>query len=179
MLKFTPLFATTLLLAHFLQAEPAQSSNSGAKTDDSGHVRIPLQVTKNIKAVYQVSDDKTKDGMAKALVYAKKLIDTYHKNGISDEEIELHLVFHGEATKALVNDATRERLAAEGGAANPNREIVAELIKRGVKIELCESSMQQHEVAAKDLLEKVTIVVGAYPRLIELQLLGFPYIKFE
>lgn len=170
---------SVILLPALTHAQEDTSSSKGAKVDDSGHLRVPLQVTKGVKAVYQVSDDKLKDGQAKALVYAKKLMDVYNENGIPDSEVDLHLVFHGDATNALVNDATRERLKAEGGSGNPNLELIAELLKRGVHVELCESSMEQREVASKDLVEGIATVIGAFPRLIELQTLGYAYIKFE
>lgn len=134
---------------------------------------------KKIKAVYQVSDDNLRDDIAKSVLYAKKLLDTYNQHEIADEKIDLHLVFHGKSINALVNDTTRERLKAAGGAENPNRAIIAELLKRGVHIELCGSTMEQHDVISKDLIEGVSIVPGAYPRLIELQMLGYSYIKFE
>lgn len=179
--KPTLTLITSVLLAcaGSLSAQEDAPAMKGARADDSGHLHIPLQVTSNIRAVYQVSDDKLSDGVAKALAYAKKLIDVYNKNGIKDDEIDLHLVFHGQATNALVNNATRKRLKADGGAENPNRELLAELLKRAVHIELCQSSMEQRNVVSKDLLKGVATVPGAFPRLIELQLLGYPYIKFE
>lgn len=145
----------------------------------SGHVRIPLQVTEDIKVVYQVSDDKMKNGVNRALFYAGKLLDTYNTNDVPDSEIDLHLVFHGDGTNALVNTETRKRLEAEGGADNPNLALIESLIQRGVSIELCESSMEQRDVTPDYLVEGIATVRGAFPRLIELQLLGYAYIKFE
>jgi len=39
--------------------------------------------------------------------------------------------------------------------------------------------MLQRNVTSKDLLEGVVTITGAYQRLIERQILGCPYIKFE
>jgi len=97
----------------------------------------------------------------KGLFYVRKLINTYQTQGIA----------------AVVNDEARKRLGAE--AANPNGEILAELVKRGVQIELCENTMQQKGVKPVELMPGVKLVVGAFPRLIDLQLQGFAYIKFE
>ncbi|WP_411826883.1 DsrE family protein [Luteolibacter sp. AS25] len=154
-------------------------ARAGAVTDSAGHVRIPIQVKKDLKIVYQVSDDKLKGESGRALVYAKKLLDTYNANDVPDEEIDLHLVFHGDAIKALVNDSTRKRLKAEGAAGNPNKSLIKELNKRGVSIELCESTMEQKEVKSTDLVDGVATVRGAFPRIINLQHLGYAYIKFE
>ena len=48
-----------------------------------------------------------------------------------------------------------------------------------MQIELCENTMQQKGVMPTELMNGVKLVVGAFPRLIDLQLQGFAYIKFE
>jgi intracellular sulfur oxidation DsrE/DsrF family protein len=138
---------------------------------------IPIQVRENLRIVYQVTDDLAHEGMNKGLFYARKLLNTYEKQGIAADQVHLHLVYHGTGIAALVNDAARKRLGTD--AANPNGEILAELIKRGVQVELCENTMQQKGVKPSELLPGVKVVVGAFPRLIDLQLQGFAYIKFE
>ncbi|MBN8418631.1 MAG: DsrE family protein [Verrucomicrobia bacterium] len=138
---------------------------------------IPIQVRENLRIVYQVTDDVAHDGVNKGLFYARKLINTYAKQGIAADQVHLHLVYHGTGIAAVVNDAARKRLGVD--AANPNGEILAELIKRGVQVELCENTMQQKGVKPTELLPGVKLVVGAFPRLIDLQLQGFAYIKFE
>lgn len=99
------------------------------------------------------------------------------KHGIGQEQVHLHLVYHRTGIAAVVKDEARKRLGAE--AANPNAEILAELVKRGVQVELCENTMQQKGVKPSELPPGVKLVVGALPRLIDLQLQGFAYIKFE
>ncbi|OYW74214.1 MAG: hypothetical protein B7Z37_18730 [Verrucomicrobia bacterium 12-59-8] len=138
---------------------------------------IPIQVRENLRIVYQVTDDVAHDGVNKGQFYARKLINTYEKQGIAADQVHLHLVYHGTGIAAVVNDAARKRLGAD--AANPNGEILAELIKRGVQVELCENTMQQKGVKPTELMPGVKLVVGAFPRLIDLQLQGFAYIKFE
>lgn len=138
---------------------------------------VPIQVRENLRIVYQVTDDVAHDGVNKGLFYARKLINTYEKQGIAADQVHLHLVYHGTGIAAVVNDAARKRLGVE--AANPNGEILAELIKRGVQVELCENTMQQKGVKPTELMPGVKLVVGAFPRLIDLQLQGFAYIKFE
>lgn len=139
---------------------------------------IPLQVRENLRIVYQVTDDLQYEGVNKGLFYARKLINTYEKQGIAADQVKLHVVYHGTGLHAMVNPEARSRLKAEQ-AANPNGEILAELTGRGVQIELCENTMQQKGVKATELMPGVKLVVGAFPRLVDLQLLGHAYIKFE
>ncbi len=139
---------------------------------------IPLQVRENLRIVYQVTDDLTHEGVNKGLFYARKLINTYEKQGIAADQVHLHLVYHGTGINAVVNASARTRLKADK-AENPNGEILAELVKRGVQIELCENTMQQKGVTPGELMPGVKLVVGAFPRLVDLQLQGYAYIKFE
>lgn len=138
---------------------------------------IPIQVRENLRIVYQVTDDVAHDGVNKGLFYARKLINTYDKQDIAADQVHLHLVYHGTGIAAVVNDTARKRLGVD--APNPNADILAELIRRGVQIELCENTMQQKGVKPTELMPGVKLVVGAFPRLIDLQLQGFAYIKFE
>ncbi|WP_395738725.1 DsrE family protein [Prosthecobacter sp.] len=138
---------------------------------------IPIQVRENLRIVYQVTDDVAHDGVNKGLFYARKLINTYDKQGIAADQVHLHLVYHGTGIAAVVNDAARKRLGVD--APNPNADILAELIRCGVQIELCENTMQQKGVKPAELMPGVKLVVGAFPRLVDLQLQGFAYIKFE
>lgn len=138
---------------------------------------IPIQVRENLRIVYQVTDDAAHEGVNKGLFYAIKLINTYQKQGIAPEQVHLHLVYHGTGIAAVVNDEARKRLGTD--TANQNAKILAELVKRGVQVELCENTMQQKGVKPSELMPGVKLVVGAFPRLIDLQLQGFAYIKFE
>jgi len=139
---------------------------------------IPLQVRENLRIVYQVTDDLPHEGVNRGLFYARKLINTYEKQGIAADQVHVHLVYHGTGIAAVMNAEARQRLGAEKPE-NPNAEILAELVRRGVQIELCEDTMRQKGVAATELMPGVKLVVGAFPRLIDLQLQGFAYIKFE
>ncbi len=139
---------------------------------------LPLQVRENIRVVYQVSEDALHEGVDKGLFYARKLINTYEKQGIAAGQVHLHVVYHGTGISAVVNPEARQRLKT-APAENPNRAILAELVQRGVQIELCEDTMRKKGVAPTELIPGVKLVVGAYPRLIDLQLQGFAYIKFE
>lgn len=139
---------------------------------------IPLQKTKNIKAVYQVSDSTQHEGVHKGLFYARKVMSGYAKQGVPASEIDLHLVYHSKAIPALLNDATYQRLTGETGP-NPNAAILGELVAMGVHIEICSDTMRQKDVQPTDLLPGVEMVAGAFPRLIDLQAAGYAYIKFE
>ncbi len=174
-IRYFGMVACIPLVLHANQSPAMQD----AQKLPSSHWRIPIEVKKNLKIVYQVSEDNKKNGVNKALFYAKKLLDIYNANGIPDSEIDLHLVFHSKGIYALIDAASRQRLKVKDGIQNANLAIVDELVKRGVSIELCESTMMQYGVEPKELIGGVSIVVAAYARIIDLQQLGYAYIKFE
>jgi intracellular sulfur oxidation DsrE/DsrF family protein len=137
---------------------------------------VGLEVREEIRSVYQIKTDAKKNNLAAGLHYVRKLLDTYNAAGIQDEAANVHAVFHGDAGHFLLKD---EVYADEADRPrNPNKAIVADLIRRGVSIELCAQTMRSNGWEPEDVLPGVTIVLGAYPRVIDLQLRGFAYIRF-
>jgi intracellular sulfur oxidation DsrE/DsrF family protein len=138
---------------------------------------IGLARTDDIRAVYQINTDKKKGSVGAGLHYLEKLLDTYNSLGVQDEATDIHAVLHGDAAYWLLRDEPYVK-AAGGGSTNPNKAMVAELIGRGVGIEICAQTMRGRGWRPSDILDGVHIVVGAYPRVIDLQLRGYAYIRF-
>ncbi len=137
---------------------------------------IALKRTEDIRAVYQIKTDEWKDGVGAGLHYVQKLLDVYNSIDIEDDATDIRAVLHGDAGYWLLKDESYAQAA--GASANPNKAIVAELVARGVSIELCAQTMRSHNWRASDVLDGVQIVVGAYPRIIDLQQRGYAYIRF-
>ncbi len=141
-----------------------------------------LHHTEDVRAVLQVSGDSWKEGVSRALHYADKLGRAYERRGVRPEEQHLVLVYQGAAGYHLLDDAAFEAFAgerAERGPTNPNAERIRELHARGLRIEMCSSTMAQHGWTADDLLPEVVIVPNAYPRVIDLQMDGYAYLPFD
>lgn len=137
---------------------------------------VGLQVDRGIKVVYQIKSDGEKDGIGEGLYYVRKLIDAYDTLGVGSSDRDIHAVFHGDAGYWMLRDAAYARVARED--VNPNKQTVAELQRRGVHLEICASTMENNGWKPSDILPDVVIVVGAYPRIIDLQLRGYAYIRF-
>jgi intracellular sulfur oxidation DsrE/DsrF family protein len=151
-------------------------SQSQTVTSQSPACPVGLEVKDGIKVVYQIKTDGKKGGIGEGLYYVKKLIDAYEKLGITESSRKVHAVFHGKAGYWLLKDSVYAKEADENR--NPNKKIIGELLTRDVNIELCSSTMRNHGWEASDLLKGVTIVVGAYPRIIDLQMRGYAYIRY-
>ena len=132
-------------------------------------------MTAGIRAAYDIGADDWRDGVGRGLFYLRKLLDTYDLMGVDPVGVQVSGVFHGKAGYWLLTDAAyREETGRE--EANPNKALIAELMKRGVSLELCSQTMLAHGWEPQDVLPGVLIVTGAYPRLIDLQLRGYAYI---
>lgn len=138
---------------------------------------ITVAMRQNVKVVYQIKTDGWKKDVAAGLHYLNKLAGAYDKMGIASADRQIVGVFHGDAGYLLLKDPAY-RKASNSPGENPNKAIVQKLLDEGVKLELCKSTMQSHGWIGEDVLPGVKIVVGAYPRIIDLQLRGYAYIRF-
>lgn len=137
----------------------------------------PLKVRRNIRVEYQIKEDEWRGGVGKGLAYVKKLVEAYRSMGIPEGEVHISTVFHGSAGYWMLRDEPYNAFTktTEG---NPNKAIIHELVEKGVSIELCAQTMKRQEWKTEDILPEVRIVIGAYPRIIDLQLQGYAYIRF-
>ena len=143
---------------------------------------VDLRHTDDVRAVFQVSGDAWRDGHGTALHYVDKITGAYEELGVPLEAQHFVMVFHGDAGYHVVNDAAfaaYERRADAAQTTNPNQAIIARLIERGVRVEICSSTMRQKGWQASDLLPGVIVTPNAFPRIIDLQMDGYAHILFD
>lgn len=138
---------------------------------------IGLQYEGPIRVVYQISADEWKDGVGKGLLYLRNLHRGYLDAGVDPERINIHSVFHGAAADHLLTDEAWNRWRGESDG-NPNTQLIADLARRGVEIELCDTRRVANGWSKTDVHPDVVLVAGAYQRIIDLQLQDFAYIRF-
>ena len=137
----------------------------------------PLTIESNIAIVCRVDKNEWKDGVGAGLRSIRRLVEHYDSIGIPSDELHISGVFHGSAAYWLLKDESY-RAFAKDGHDNPNKAVIQELNDLGVSIELCAQTMTEHGWEKDDLLPVVTVVVGAAPRIIDLQLQGYAYWRF-
>ncbi len=138
---------------------------------------IGLEYKGPIKVVYQVSEDKWKDGVGKAFLYLKKLRGFYEQQGIDESNLDIRAVVHGDASFHVLTDEAYNRVKGVD-TGNPNTQLLSELKMLGVHVELCDSRRQREGWSKSDIHPNVLLVRAAYARMIDLQLQGYAYIKF-
>lgn len=137
----------------------------------------PLTVNTDICAVCRVDHDAWKEGIGEGLANISELIDDYERLGITSSEVHISAVFDGEAAYWLLTDKAYAAHRAEGSF-NPNAAAVRKLIERGVSVELCGKTMRERGWQRQDIIPGVKVVLGAHPRIIDLEQQGYAYLRF-
>lgn len=137
----------------------------------------PLTVRNNIAIVCRIDKDKLSGDVGAGLAMIRDLVEQYRSLGTPPEELHISAVIHGDAAYWMLNDAAYSRVKPTERS-NPNKAIVQELAALGVSLELCAESMKTHGWNAEDVLPGIKIVPNAYPRIVDLELQGYAYIRF-
>ena len=132
------------------------------------HIDIPVKL-KDVKTVYSIGA-LTFEGDLPASIFHLQLIT----NDIVDSnaESEVIAVFHTNAGHVMLHDSAynADRNIATG---NPYKDLVADLMKRGVRVELCGATAKAHHWGNADLLPGIKINTDAMARTTQLVQQGF------
>ena len=132
------------------------------------HIDIPVKLA-NVKTEYSIGA-LAFEGDLPASIFHLQLIE----NDIADwnAKSEVMAVFHTNAGHVTLNDHAynAERNIATG---NPYKELVTDLMKRGVHIELCGATAKIHNWGNADLLPDVKVNTDAMARTTQLVQQGF------
>src|SRR5262245_12588361 len=132
------------------------------------HIDIPVRLTE-VKTVFSIGA-LAFEGDLPASIFHLQLIG----NDIADwsAKSEIIAVFHTNAGHVTLNDSAynADRNIATG---NPYKDLVADLIQRGVQIELCGATARVHGWGNANLLPGVRVNTDAMARTIELVQRGF------
>lgn len=169
-MKLSPIFYIPLCML-VLAGPPVAGAASAdlrpmVKVDPAAHYKV----------VYDVHSGDVAAGVSKGLFYARGLIEAYGKQGVRPDQLDVHLVLHGEAAKFLLIDDTYQKAVNDPFAVNTSANITQDLLNLGVHVEICHSVMKSKGWTPADVLPGVTIVHDGYTRLIKLQNDGYAYL---
>lgn len=137
---------------------------------------VKVDANARYKVVYDIHSADTAAGISKGLFYARGLIEAFGKQGVKSEQLDIHLVMHGEAAQFMLLDGPYQKAVDDPFAVNYNAKITQDLLNLGVHVEICHSVMKAKGWKPEDILPDVTIVHDGYTRLIKLQNDGYAYI---
>jgi intracellular sulfur oxidation DsrE/DsrF family protein len=132
------------------------------------HVDIPVKLT-GVKNVHSVGSLSFEGDLPASLFHLGLIVNDSADWGIKPEVV---VVFHTNAGHATLHD---QAYNADRGIAtgNPYKGLIADLIKRGVHVELCGATAKVHNYGNADLLPDIKINTDAMARTTQLVQQGF------
>jgi intracellular sulfur oxidation DsrE/DsrF family protein len=132
------------------------------------HTDISVKLTE-VKVVFSIASLSFEGDLPASLFHLQLIA-----NDIADwnAKFQVVAVFHTNAGHVTLHDAAynSERNITTG---NPYKELAAELIRRGVQVELCGATARVHDWGNEDLLPDIKINTDAMARTIQLVQEGF------
>lgn len=132
------------------------------------HIDIPVRLTE-LNVAFSIAA-LAFEGDLPASIFHLQLI----ANDIADWKARAQIVavFHTNAGHVTLHDAAYniERMVSTG---NPYKALIADLMKRGVQVELCGATATVHHWGNQDLLPGIQVNTDAMSRLSELSKQGF------
>jgi intracellular sulfur oxidation DsrE/DsrF family protein len=131
-------------------------------------IDIPVRLT-DLRVVFSIAD-LAFEGDLPASIFHLQLI----ANDVADWKAKARIivVFHTNAAHVTLHDEAynAERMVATG---NPYKQLLADLMKRGVEVELCGATATAHKWGNEDLLPGIKVNTDAMARMSQLVQQGF------
>jgi intracellular sulfur oxidation DsrE/DsrF family protein len=139
-----------------------------SKQQKSLHIDIPVKLN-DVKLVFSVSSMVFEGDMPASLVHMQMIKNDAQNWNAKDDVVA---VFHTNAGHVtLHDDAYNEDRNITSG--NPYKEVLASLMERGVRIELCGATAADHGWGNVDLMPGVKVNTDAMARTTQLIQQGF------
>ncbi|MDE3819654.1 DsrE family protein [Sinorhizobium meliloti] len=131
-------------------------------------IDIPVEL-RSVKSVHSIGSLQFEGDLPAALFHLQLLT-----NDIADwnADAEVIVVYHTNAGHLTLHDEAYNA-SRKIAAGNPNRDLIADLVTRGVKVELCGATAKANGWGNADLLPDVKINTDAMARTIQLVQQGF------
>jgi intracellular sulfur oxidation DsrE/DsrF family protein len=139
-----------------------------SKSEQVLHIDIPVELT-DVKIVFSIASLSFEGDLPAAIFHLQLMV-----NDSADwhAKSQVVAVFHTNAGHVTLHDSAynSERNIVAG---NPYKELLAGLIRRGVKVELCGATAKVHNWGNADLLPEIKINTDAMARITQLVQEGF------
>ncbi len=158
----------------------AMSSAAFAETSVSmaENTKPPMQIANQtaLKVAVQVNyADTVPNGISKQVMAAKNLYDQYTALGMKPgKDYEIVMVFRADGAQFLLTDEAYDKKVKQSHPkGNPNRAMLDELIKGGVKMYECGVAMRLKGYSPQDILPYSRIVMSGIGALVDFEKSGY------
>jgi intracellular sulfur oxidation DsrE/DsrF family protein len=138
----------------------------------------PLDVSPDThwKVVFDVAGvPEEQDVLNHRIETVARFLNMHARAGIDPDRIEVAIVFHGRATRAILNQVAFER---RYGRANPDRELLDALTDAGVSVYVCGQSAAAYGFDPAELVGDAKLSLSAMTALVRLQSDGYALIPW-
>jgi intracellular sulfur oxidation DsrE/DsrF family protein len=132
------------------------------------HIDIPVKLA-DVRVVFSIGALQF-EGDLPASVFHMQLIEDDVASW--DAKSDVVAVFHTNAGHVTLHD-TAYNIDRGIGTGNPYKDLVANLVKRGVRVELCGATAKAHNWGNADLLPDIKVNTDAMARTTQLVQQGF------
>jgi intracellular sulfur oxidation DsrE/DsrF family protein len=115
---------------------------------------VALSEETRFKVAFDVTEAGKPAEVSRRLESPARFLNMHAAAGVPAENMSVAIVVHGPAASDLLADAKL-------GHANPNADLIAELIAAGATIELCGQTAAARDITAEDLLPGITVSLSA------------------
>ncbi|WP_240704825.1 DsrE family protein [Croceicoccus sediminis] len=120
---------------------------------------IPIPAGTVFKVAFDASDRAEDGKINRKFESLARFINMHVANGVPEQDIRLAIVLHGGAVDdVLSDDAYGKR---HDGAANPNADLVRQLLAHDVRFIVCGQSATASNIEKSDLMEGVEMALSA------------------
>lgn len=148
---------------------PIPNHGSVVRLPDAAH-----QPRTGTKVLIDVTRGSEPGELNAAIEKIAKYINIYAGGGGQPAEADFAVIFHGDATLAVLNDAAyAERLKTQR---NPNLDLLHQLHQQGVELFVCGQTLNSKGVKPEEVAVFVDTAVSAFTVVVNLQTDGYTYV---
>ncbi|MFV8281625.1 DsrE family protein [Christiangramia marina] len=178
MKKLILLFTILWVNLSFAQKfEPGNVIPEYGKTIIVPHAEIEVDTNLVYKVVFDIDRNFDPAEVNKLVETAARFLNMHQKAGVDPENMHLALVFHGSATKDVLDDASYSK-AYPDTEENPNTPLFTALANAGTELIVCGQSAAHHNVDPENVHKDIKYALSAMTALVQLQADGYHLIKF-
>ncbi len=164
----------TLIFALAIFALPSLAAAAPPKAEQAPTNMVTPEDVKNPKVVFHMKSNVLNETGIPYVIELAARINNYYKSKKIDAKIKV--IVQDEAAYWMLNDTTFKK--EKKGASNKAGAMIESLIQDGVEFEICMFDLKKHSWKPDQLQAGVRPLMGALPRLIELQSKGWVYLSY-
>lgn len=126
------------------------------------------------KVLFDITANAADADPNKGLDRVARLLNLYGAHGLEPQDVQICVVLHGEATRAVLSDANYQKRF--GVVKNPSLPLIAKLRAAGVDVQVCGQALNYKGFADAEVEPGVSIAAAALTTIIHKQADGYSYL---